>query len=307
MRIVFMGTPDFALFSLKALCASRHDVLAVVTQPDRPGSRGVVRFSSVKEYATEREIPVLQYEKVGKEGVDDLRALGADLFVTAAFGQILTQDILELPKFGVVNVHASLLPKYRGSSPIQWAIINGEKETGVTVMQTAVGLDTGDILLQKSIPIEASDTTETMFEKLGALGAEALIEYIDRLECGESIVRRAQREEDASYFPMLKKSDGKIDWSRSAESICNRVRGVTPWPGAYAVLRGKTVKLFDLQCVDGIVGDPGAVVRADKNGWWIACGKGGVCVGSAQAEGKRRMSSTDFINGSRIAVGEVLE
>ena len=304
MRIVFMGTPDFALYTLSALC-EKHDVAAVVTQPDRPGNRGAVVQSPVKRYAAERGIPVLQYEKLRKEGADDLRALGADIFVTAAYGQILSCEILDIPPHGVVNVHASLLPKYRGSSPIQWALINGEKETGVTVMQTAEGLDTGDILLAKKIEILPEDTAGTLFDKLGGLGAETLLEYLNKLECGETVVPVPQNEAEATYFPILKKSDGLIDWTASAEAVCNRVRGVTPWPGAFTYHCGRTIKLHRVLPADG-TGRPGEVIVSDRSGIIVACGRGSVRLEELQAEGKKRMSYADFLNGNKITEGEIL-
>lgn len=306
MRVVFMGTPDFALYSLDALCRSEHKVVAVVTQPDRPGNRGAVVFSPVKKYALEHDIPVLQYEKIRKEGISDLKSLNADIFVTAAYGQILSREILDIPTHGIVNVHASLLPKYRGSSPIQWALIKGERETGVTIMQTAEGLDTGDILLQKSIEIAENDTAGTLFDKLGMLGAESLMEYLDSLEKGIKISPIKQDEKSASYYPMLKKTDGKIDWSLSAKEICNRVRGVTPWPGAYTHIGGKILKLFGVKPCTASGSKCGDVLKADKSGIIIACGKGSVCIDELQLEGKRRMSCAEFVNGNKLSVGEVI-
>ena len=243
MKIVFMGTPDFALYALEALVKSRHEIVAVVTQPDRPGNRGVTVFSPIKKYAIEQGIPVYQYEKISREGVADLRALSADLFVTVAFGQLLSKEIIDIPPYGIINVHASLLPKYRGSSPIQWAIIKGETVTGVTIMQTAEGLDTGDILYTEKLSINPFDNAGSMFEKLGALGARTLVEYLELLESGKAPAPTPQREEEASYYPMLKKSDGRIDWSNSADDVRNKMRGVTPWPGAFTKMGDKTVKI----------------------------------------------------------------
>lgn len=305
MRIVFMGTPDFALFSLKALTESKHDVVAVVTQPDRPGNRGVTVCSPVKKFAAERGIPVLQYEKIGREGADDLRLLDADIYVTAAFGQILTKEIIDIPPYGIINVHASLLPKYRGSSPIQWALINGETETGVTIMRTAVGLDTGNILLSKRIDILPEDTAGSLFDKLGALGAEALIEYLDMAEAGTCPSEIPQDENRSTYFPMLKKSDGLIDWTAGSKSIFDKFRGVTPWPGAYTFLHGKTVKVHEMKTASGS-GAPGEVLIADKSRLTVACGDGAVDLIELQSEGKKRMNFADFLNGNKIAVGEVL-
>lgn len=306
MKIVFMGTPDFALFSLRALYESpEHEVLAVVTQPDKPGNRGIVKFSPVKQYALERGLPVHQFRKIRSEGVELLRGYGADIFVTAAYGQILSRELIDLPKFGIVNVHASLLPAYRGSSPIQWALINGEKKTGVTIMQTAEGLDTGDILWRKELPIEAADNAGTLFDKLGALGAQALLECLQGLTAGQ-IVPMVQDEAHASYFPMLKKSDGLIDWRKDAQSVADLVRGVTPWPGAYFMRGGKTVKVHLMEVASGYSGRPGEVIVADKRGLIVACGAGAVSLKVLQPEGKSRMSCGDFLNGNKISVGETL-
>ena len=308
MKVIFMGTPDFALYSLKALVASgKHEVIAVVTQPDKPGNRGAVTVSPVKKYATERGIPVHQFEKISRQGDDILSAYNADIFVTAAYGQILNQKILDIPKYGIVNVHASLLPAYRGSSPIQWALINGEKVTGVTIMQTNIGLDTGDILLQRSLEIDSDDTCGTLFHKLGELGAEALLEYLDMLSSGKEITPVRQDEKRASYFPMLKKADGKIDFNKSAAAVCDLLRGVTPWPGAYFMRGGKTVKLHSAEIASDMSGRPGKVLKADKNGLVVACGGNAIRLKELQPEGKKRMTYTDFLNGNKITVGDIFE
>lgn len=306
MKIVFMGTPDFALYPLRALVESEHEVVAVVTQPDKPGNRGEIKFSPVKKYALDNGIPVYQFAKISREGAGALAKLNADFFVTAAYGQILSAEILALPVHGVVNVHASLLPAYRGSSPIQWAIINGESETGVTIMLTDVGLDTGDILLRKSIPIDGNDTAGSLFEKLGLLGADAIIEFFEKFISGKIIGER-QDEARASYYPMLKKSDGRIDWSMDAEAVRNLVRGVTPWPGAYFLRKGKTIKLYSAEIANGFNGRAGEVLAADKRGLIVGCGKGALALSELQSEGKKRMSYTDFLNGNRIYVGEFFE
>lgn len=306
MRVVFMGTPDFALFSLDALCRSEHEVTAVITQPDKAGNRGVVSFSPVKKYALAHDIPVYQFEKIRKEGIETLKNLCADIFVTVAYGQILSREILDIPPHGIVNVHASLLPKYRGSSPIQWALINGEKKTGITIMQTVEGLDCGDILLQKSIDITSEDNAGTLFEKLGALGADALIEYLDGLECGRKFMPVKQDESQSTYFPMLSKSDGKIDWSVYAEQIINKTRGLMPWPGIYTYLNGKLLKLFDIELCDLSGKKCGEILQADKSGIVVACGDKSIKIKELQIEGKKRMPSYEFINGYRITIGEVL-
>lgn len=306
MKIVFMGTPSFALYALNALIESNHQVLAVVTQPDRQGNRGVVTPPPVKRFAVERGIPVHQFEKIRNGGAEVLKSYCADIFVTAAYGQILSSEILELPPFGVVNVHASLLPAYRGSSPIQWALINGEKTTGVTIMQTDIGLDTGDILLQKSIDIAQDDTSESLFEKLGRLGADALLEFLDKLGKGEI---RAVRQNGAlsSHYPMLKKSDGRIDWRKSAEAVRNLLRGVTPWPGAYFMRNGRVVKVHSAEIAEDYSGKIGEVLNADKKGLIVGCGSGALSLKELQAEGKKRLPYVDFLNGNAISVGEIFE
>lgn len=306
MRVVFMGTPTFALRPLEALLASRHEVVAVVTQPDKPGDRGAVSVSAVKKYALSRGLPVLQYARVSKEGVDELRDLHADIFVTAAYGQILSRAILDAPRYGVVNIHASLLPKYRGSSPVQWALINGEKETGVTIMQTAEGLDTGDILMAERIPIGPDDDAGTLLDKLSELGASAIVRFLDELENGGAVHGTPQNEAEATYYPMLKRSDGKIDWTMDAARVLDRMRGMRPWPGTYFVLRGKTVKLHAATLAEG-EGRPGEVLSADKHGLIVACGHGALALTELQAEGKKRMGSADFLNGNALKAGEVLE
>lgn len=303
MKIVFMGTPDFALYALEALVKSRHEIVAVVTQPDRPGNRGVTVFSPIKKYAIEQGISVYQYEKISREGVADLRALSADLFVTVAFGQLLSKEIIDIPPYGIINVHASLLPKYRGSSPIQWAIIKGETVTGVTIMQTAEGLDTGDILYTEKLSINPLDNAGSMFEKLGALGARTLVEYLELLESGKAPAPTPQREEEASYYPMLKKSDGRIDWSNSADDVRNKMRGVTPWPGAFTKMGDKTVKIHNAELCDG-EGESGRIIALDKRGIVVACGKGALRLTELQAEGKKRMTASDFLNGNRLSVGD---
>lgn len=304
MRVLFMGTPDFAVYSLDALCSSRHEVIGAVTQPDKPGNRGVTVFSAVKKYALEKGIPVYQFEKIRRDGADVLRSLGADVFVTAAYGQILSREIIDIPRYGILNVHASLLPAYRGSCPIQRAIINGEKETGVTIMQTSEGLDTGDILYVKKTDILPDDNAQTLFEKLGELGAQALLECLDKLEHGEIIPVR-QDESKASYYPMLCKSDGEIDWSLPSDKLDCFIRGVTPWPGAYTHYDGKLLKIHRAKPSDGN-GIAGTVLEIGKAGIKVACGKGALLINELQLEGKKRMCCADFINGCKLKAGDRL-
>ena len=237
MRIVFMGTPDFSVPALKAIIQAGHEVVAVITQPDKPKGRGKsVQFSPVKECAVQYEIPVFQPTKIKEEdNVSILKEYQADLFVVAAFGQILSKEILDMPKYGCINIHASLLPKYRGAAPIQWSIINGEKETGVTIMQMDVGIDTGDMLLKRSLPIANDETGDSLFEKLSELGASLVVEAIEKIEQG-TIIPIPQEDNESTHTKMIKKSQGKLDFSRSAVEIERLVRGLNSWPSAYTHL-----------------------------------------------------------------------
>ena len=238
MRIVFMGTPEFGVPSLEALVRAGYDVVGVITQPDKPKGRGnKLQMSPVKEAALRHGLPVLQPVRIRLDGVEELRALKPDLCVTAAFGQILSQEILDIPRIGTVNVHSSLLPKYRGSAPVNWAIIQGETHTGVTTMMTDKGLDTGDILLTREMDILPGETAEELTKRMAPVGAELLLETIRRLEAGDC-PRTPQNHAEMTYFPMLKKEMGDIDWGLSAREICCRVRGLTPWPGAYTAMDG---------------------------------------------------------------------
>lgn len=306
MRIVFMGTPEFALRILEGLCASEHEVVCVVTQPDKRGDRGKLTPPPVKTYAESAGLPVRQYTKIRTEGAEELRSFGADIFITAAYGQILSKEILDIAKYGTVNVHASLLPAYRGSCPVQRAIMNGEKETGVTIMQTAEGLDTGDILLCKKIPIENTDTSASLLDKLSQLGTEALLEFLEKLGRGE-IVPVPQNDAEATYYPMLTKNDGLIDWTLPAEKIDRIIRGVTPWPGAYTFRSGKILKIHRAHPVSERTDLPsGTVWKADKHGIAVCCGSGSLILDEVQAEGKKRMKCADFLNGCRMTEGEKL-
>ena len=251
MRIVFMGTPDFAVPTLTALIEGGHEVVAVVTQPDKPKGRGkAVLMTPVKEKAIEYEIPVYQPVKVrDPEFVELLKTMAPDAIVVVAFGQILPKSILDLPKYGCVNVHASLLPKYRGAAPIQWAVIDGEKESGVTTMMMDVGLDTGDMLEQKAIPLDEKETGGSLFDKLSALGGSMILSTLKGLENG-TITRTPQGESGTSYAKMLTKEMGHIDWTKDAVSIERLVRGLNPWPSAYTLYAGKTMKIWSAEVTD---------------------------------------------------------
>ena len=303
MRIVFLGTPDFGVPSLKALVEAGHDVAGVFTQPDKPKGRGNKMLPSpVKVCAQALDIPVFQPVKIRVDGVEDLRALAPDLCVTAAFGQILSQEILDIPKIGTVNVHSSLLPKYRGSAPINWAIMEGETVTGVTTMMTDKGLDTGDILLKREVPILPGETAEELTARLSPIGAELLIETIRRLTAG-NCPRTPQNEAEASYFPMLKKEMGDIDWSLPAEKIVNLVRGLTPWPGTcFTWGENETVKVWKADIAENPGLEPGKIISADaKRGLIIAAGEKAVRVLEMQAPGGKRMNAKDYLRGHPVS------
>lgn len=302
MRVVFLGTPEFGVPSLRALVENGFQVAGVFTQPDKPKGRGKkLRMSPVKECALSYGIPVYQPKKIRLDGVEALRALKPDLCVTAAFGQILSQEILDIPVIGTVNVHSSLLPRYRGSAPINWAIIQGETVTGVTTMLTDKGLDTGDMLLRRSVPILPGETAEELTARLAPIGAELLIETIRRLEAGDC-PREPQNEEEMSYFPMLKKEMGEIDWQMTARQIVCRVRGLSPWPGTYTGVEGQTLKIWRAEEAQGAGKAPGTILCADaKAGLVIQAGEDAVRVLELQAQGGRRMNAKDYLRGHPIA------
>ncbi len=303
MKVVFMGTPDFAVPCLETLTQSRHKVIAVVTQPDRPRNRGQVTYCPVKERALELGIPVLQYEKVSREGVDDIRALNPDVIVTAAFGQMLSREFLEIAPYGVINVHASLLPKYRGSSPIQWAVVNGETETGITIMKTAYKMDSGDIITQKEVAIGEDETAGELFEKLSRAGAPELVKALDLIENGKATFT-PQDESKATYYPMLKKEDGEVDFSLPAHAVVCRIRGFNPWPSAFTSAGGKRIKIFKAAVVEG-KGQPGEVIATERDGITVACGDNAVKITELQPENGKKMSARDYLAGHKITVGTV--
>lgn len=307
MRVVFLGTPDFGVPSLKALVEAGHEVVGVFTQPDKPKGRGNKMLPSpVKVCAQGLGIPVFQPVKIRVDGVEDLRTLAPDLCVTAAFGQILSQEVLDIPTIGTVNVHSSLLPKYRGSAPINWAVMEGETVTGVTTMMTDKGLDTGDILLKKEVPIMPGETAEELTARLAPIGAALLIETIRRLEAGDC-PRVKQDEAEASYFPMLKKEMGDIDWNLPAEKIVNLVRGLTPWPGTCFIWgEGETVKVWKAETAENPGLEPGTIIAADaKQGLIIAAGDNAVRVLELQAPGGKRMNAKDYLRGHPVSYRSV--
>ena len=307
MRLIFLGTPDFAVPSLKKIAESNHEIIAVVTQPDRPRNRGVMSPSPVKETALELGLKVLQYERISREGVEDIKNLNPDIMVTCAFGQILSRELLAIPKYGVINEHASLLPKYRGSSPIQWCVINGEKETGVTIMKTAYEVDSGDILFADKTFIGEDETAGELFDRLSILAADSIIKALDLIENGKANFA-PQNHNEATFCKMLTKADGLIDWSKSAQQIKDFVRGMNPWPCAYTKLDGMVYKMHKVSVQkNNLSGNAGQIVMADKNGLIVACGDGAISIDIIQAPNCKKMSAKDYLLGHKLQVGSIFE
>jgi methionyl-tRNA formyltransferase len=300
LKILFMGTPEFALPSLDKLSQAGEHIIAVVCQPDRPRGRGRKLCSCPsKKWAAVHNVAVLQPERCKDCGfVDQVRKLAPDLIVVASFGQILPDELLAIPKLGALNVHASLLPKYRGASPIPYAILNGDKETGVTTMQIIRKLDAGPILLQRKLPIEPEDTTGTLQEKLAALGAELLVETIDKLKAGK-IQPRPQDETLAVYAPAIKKEQGLIDWREPAEMIWRKVRAFNPWPGAYVGRGDRLLKIWKAEPAEA-GGKPGTILEAHQKWIEVACGKGSLRILELQPAGKKKMTPAAFLAGHRL-------
>jgi methionyl-tRNA formyltransferase len=311
-RIAFMGTPEFALPSLKALLDCGENVVCVVTQPDRPRGRGrKVMAPPVKELALTASLPVLQPERIrGEEFHGILRDFKPDIIVLVAFGKILPASIITLPPLGTINVHGSLLPRYRGAAPIQWALVNGEEETGVTVMQMDEGIDTGDILLQESITIMPQDTAGTLSAKLAELGGKTLVRALDLLR-SDSIQPLQQDDARASYAPILQKEDGVVDWSQPAKRISGLIRGLDPWPATVTTLAGRRLRLFSPQVDENssccsTFPEPGTICRADRNGLLVTTGNGCLLIREVQPEGARRMEVAAFISGRLVEPGTLL-
>ncbi|MBQ5662769.1 MAG: methionyl-tRNA formyltransferase [Clostridia bacterium] len=307
MRILFMGTPDFALFSLRALVEEGEDVVGVVTQPDKPKGRGyTLTPPPVKVYAEEKGLPVYQPRTLRDEAFADLlRQIDPEVIVVVAFGKILPANVLDYPKYGCVNVHGSLLPAYRGAAPMQRAIIDGCAETGITTMFMDVGLDTGDMLLKKSVAIDLHDTFETVHDKLGECGAELLLRTLALLEKGE-ILPEKQDDALATYAAKIEKEDCLLDFSRTAKEVHDRIRGLSPIPLSFThTPDGRLLKILSSEPTEG-KGRPGEVISLENGRITVACGEGAVALLSVLPEGKKKMSSADFINGRRISVGDIL-
>ena len=309
MRIVFMGTPDFAVPSLRALLDSGYEVVGVFCQPDRPKGRGnKMTACPVKELALSAGIPVYQPERIKRaEGVEMLRSCKPDLCVTAAFGQLLSQEILDIPPLGTVNVHSSLLPRHRGSAPINWAIIKGDSVTGVTTMFTDIGMDTGDMLLTRETRIGDTETAGELSDRLAVMGAELLVETLRALEAG-TLTRTPQNPDEATYEPKMDKALGLIDWSKPAREIDWLVRGTTPWPGAYTTLGEGSMKVFEVRICGGKPeAAPGTVLASDaKAGLVVACGDAQLELTQIQMPGAKRMNAKDYLRGHAIQAGSVL-
>lgn len=311
MKIIYMGTPDFAVAPLEAILKAGHEVTAVVTQPDRQKGRGrEVQYSPVKECALSYGIPVLQPLKIKeKDAVEELRKYPADIFVVAAFGQLLSEEILNMPRLGCINIHASLLPAYRGAAPIQWCVINGEERTGVTIMQMAKGMDTGDILLQKEVVLDEKETGGSLFDRLMETGAELIVEVLPKIEAGE-LTPVVQKEELATYAGKITKDMGNIDFAKSAVTIERLIRGLNPWPSAFTHYKGKILKIWEAdvvsECANAENPVPGTVIAMDKESFTLATGEGALRIRSLQPEGKKRMSCAEFMRGYEVKVGEAL-
>ena len=311
MKVIFMGTPDFAVGTLEALIEAGHEVVLAVTQPDKPKGRGKeMQYTPVKECALKHDIPVFQPIRVREaECIEELRKYDADIMVVVAFGQILPKEILEMCTYGCVNVHASLLPKYRGSAPIQWAIIDGEEVTGVTTMQMDEGLDTGDMLLKTEIPVEPKETGGSLFDKLAQAGAELCVETLEALQNG-TVTPIPQGETTTAYAKMLDKQLGDINWNKTAVEIERLIRGLTPWPSAYTNWNEKVMKIWDAEVSDIDVemedAKPGTIVKVEKDAFYVQTGEGLLKVCELQIPGKKRMDAGAFLRGYQVKVGEEL-
>jgi len=321
MKIVYMGTPDFAVAPLEAMIEAGHEIVLVVTQPDKKKGRGKeLQMTPVKECAIRHGIEVFQPVKIKEEAaVQKLKEYEADLFVVAAFGQILSKEILDMPKFGCINIHASLLPKYRGAAPIQWVIIDGEKETGVTIMQMDVGLDTGDMLLKETLPIDEKETGESLHDKLSEAGARLIVKALPLIASGQ-ITSEKQQDEKSCYAKMLTKELGHIDWNKSAVSIERLIRGLNSWPSAYTHLQGKTLKIWEADVIGReddryirlaesepeLIHLASSIVEVTKDEILVACGEGILAIRQLQLEGKKRMQTKEFLLGKSVPKGTKL-
>lgn len=299
LRVIFAGTPEFAAKHLEALISEQYNIVACYTQPDRPAGRGKkLQPSAVKQIALDNEIPVCQPLSLkNEEAQAELESWNADLMIVVAYGLLLPQAVLDAPKFGCINVHGSILPKWRGAAPIQRSVLAGDKETGVTIMQMDIGLDTGDMLLIETCPINADDTSGSIYSKLEQIGPGALIKTVEQIAAG-TVIAEKQNDELATYAHKLTKQEAEIDWSESASVIDQKVRGYQPWPVAHIKIQDNAVKIWQVELVDNAVNKPaGEIISADKNGILVATGEGTIRIVQLQPPGKKAMSAADFLNG----------
>ena len=309
MRVIFMGTPDFSVGILEEIIKAGHEVVLAVTQPDKPKGRGnTVQFPPVKETALTHGIEVYQPTKIrDAECVEYLRKYHADIMIVAAFGQILSKEILDMPRYGCVNVHASLLPKYRGAAPIQWAVINGEKVSGVTTMRMDIGIDTGDMIEKVEVPLDKEETGGSLFDRLAEEGAKLCVHTMAEIEAGRATYTK-QDESEATHTSMIKKQFGKIDWTKSAVEIERLVRGLNPWPSAYTSLNGKTLKIWRTSVEEADSGaKAGTIVSLKKDEIAVQTGKGILLLQEVQLEGKKRMPVDAFLRGYQLEKGALLQ
>lgn len=306
MKIVYMGTPDFAVAPLRAMVEAGYEIAGVVTQPDKPKGRGKTLMPTpVKEEALKHNVTVYQPEKVrDPEFLDILKGIGPDIIVVAAFGQIIPKVILEMPEFGCINIHASLLPKYRGAAPIQQAVIDGEKESGVTIMKMAPGIDTGDMISRTVVELSPEETGGTLFDKLAQAGAQLLVQTLPSIFDRSAVYEKQPKDSPTPYAAMISKQMGLMDFGRSAQELERLVRGLNPWPSAYTFLKGRTLKVWKSRIDAGnSSAEPGTVIEADKEGIHVACGSGILILTELQLEGKKRMEAEAFLRGFKVEKG----
>ena len=304
MRIIYLGTPDFAVEPLKKLIENGYNVVAVVTNKDKPvGRKQILTAPPVKQFALEKNIKVFQYDKIRVEGVEELKALTPDIMITCAFGQILSKEILDIPKYGVINIHASILPKYRGASPIHFAILNGEKTTGITIMKTNEGVDTGDVIYQEEIEIKENETCGELFDRLSILGANCLIKTLPSIF--ENTAKYVPQDDDkATFSKIIRKELAKIDWNDTAKNIVNKVRAFNPSPVAFATFENNPFKIYSAE-ISSMQGNVGQILKADKE-LIIGCADTSVSLKVVQKAGGKMMNITDFLRGTKLVVGEEL-
>ncbi len=309
MKLVYMGTPDFAVNPLEALVEAGYPVEAVITQPDKPKGRGKTLLPTpVKEEAQKHGITVYQPEKVKDPAfIKILEEIGPDLIIVAAFGQIIPKAVLDLPRYGCINIHASLLPKYRGAAPIQYAVIDGEKESGVTIMKMGTGLDTGDMIAKVSVPLDKEETGGSLFDKLSKAGAELLVRTLPSIFDGTAVYEKQPAESPTPYASMITKEMGRMDFHKDAEQLERLVRGLDPWPSAYTYLDGKVLKVWKSEVSrEETAAEPGTVIRTDRKGIYVSCGKEVLILTELQLAGKKRMSADAFLRGYAVREGMIL-